>query len=91
MQVLSLLADIQIFALLELWPITKDVTAARWLERLRVASGGAVEARDMRLGIDHTWMFESSDPETKCCDVDAKQDTAWRWEVGVDTCLPVHI
>ncbi len=35
MTVLSLLADIHMFAVLELWPMVSDVITAQWLDRLR--------------------------------------------------------
>ena len=69
--------------------------AARWFERLlsgenrsdRLGSLPDGVENDSSNGIDHTWMFESRDPERRKLDVGStfKQVVAWRWDCGVET------
>ncbi len=71
MHVLSFEADTAIFLLLELWPNTMAVIAARWFERdLRGENGGycpfslADEAENESIpGMDHRWIVESVEPD----------------------------
>lgn len=87
---LSLLAETQMFIVLALWPIPREVIAARWLDRLRSGSCLSLEVKDNRRGTDQTWMFESSDPVTRCNWLATAHDTGWRCAGGVEICLPVQ-
>ena len=91
MTVSSLLAETQIFVVLALWPKTTAVIAARWFDKARRGSCVSFAVKDSTRGIDHTLIFESSDPVSRCCGVAATQEIGWRWAAEVETCLPVQI
>ena len=68
--------------------------AARWLGRLRTGAYGdgwlmslAEEAeKDNRVGMEQTWMFESSEPERKkfAAESTARHVMVCRWDCGVE-------
>lgn len=86
--------------LLALWPIASAVMAARWLGRDRRGAWGdgwlmslVDEAEnDRSVGIDQTWILESSEPERKKFDEEsaARQVIVCRWDWGVEIERPVH-
>lgn len=73
-----------------LWPITSEVIAALWFERVLRGSWVSFAVSDNRRGIDQTCILESWEPVVMCDSDFAMQVTDWRWAAGVDTVRPVQ-
>lgn len=98
--VLSRDVEIAMLFLLWLWPTATLVIGALWWENVRSGELDCVcvwevdgRENEVRRGIDHTWIFESSEPDKMKLLVGStiNEVTGCKWEAVVDTWRPVHV